>query len=139
MRPARFQEFAITAFRRGSEVADVEPWQDGTKRPYGVRVKFASGTVFHVSITAVTPPGDKFAEPETPVTADPPGEVPVPSMSGAVTPQRAETYLAALLNNTGNPEVARTYAYSARDTPSMNPGLGVDFHNGGKVHLLIAA
>lgn len=139
MRPARFQEFAITAFRRGSEVAAVEPWQDGTTRPYGVQVKFSTGAVLRVSITAVTPPGENFKEPEAPVTAEPPAEVPVPEPyeGGKPSPQRAELYLAALLNNSGNPEVARTYAYSARETPPMNPGLGVDFHNGGKAHMLI--
>lgn len=140
MRPARFQEFAITAFRRGSEVAAVEPWQDGTRRPYGVQVKFNTGTAFRLSITAVTPPGENFKEQEVPVTAEPPAEVPVPNLydGGKVTPQRAELYLAALLNNTGSPEIAETFAYSNRETPPMNPGLGVNFHNGGKAHMLIS-
>lgn len=139
MRPARFQEFAITAFRRGGEVAAAEPWQEGTTRPYGVRVEFGTGAVIHVSLTAVPPPGENFCEPEAPVTAEPPSQVAVPELyeGGKPTPQRAELYLAALLNNSGNPEVARTYAYSARETPPMNPGLGVDFHNGGKAHMLI--
>lgn len=141
MRPARFQEFAVTAFQRGSEVSAAEPWQDGTKRPYGVRVKFNTGTVFHVSITTVTPPGENFQKSESPVTAEPPAEIPVPDLydAGKVTPHRAELYLAALLNNAGNPEVAETFAYSDRETPPMNAGLGVNFHNGGKAHMLIAA
>jgi hypothetical protein len=131
----------ITAFQRGSEITAAEPWQDGTRRPYGVRVKFNTGTVLNVSITAVTPPGEDFKQPEQPLTGAPPAEVPVPEPydGGKVTPLRAEAYLAALLNNTGNPEMARAYAYSARETPPMNPGLGVDFHNGGKAHMLIDA
>lgn len=141
MRPARFQEFAITAFQRGTEVAAVEPWQDGTRRPYGVQVKFNTGTTMRVSITAVTPPGEKFTDPEVPVEVAPPAEVSVPDLydGGKVTPLRTEAYLAALLNNAGSPEIARTYAYSARDTPPMNPGLGVEFHGGGKAHMLISA
>lgn len=141
MRPARFQEFAITAFQRGSEVAAVEPWQDGTRRPYGVQVRFNTGATFRVSITAVTPPGESFKASEVPVEAAPPAEVPVPDLydAGKVTPQRAELYLAALLNNTGSPEIAEAFAYSDRDTPPMNPGLGVSFHNGGKAHMLISA
>lgn len=141
MRPARFQEFAITAFQRGTEVAAVEPWQDGTRRPYGVRVRFNTGTTMRVSITAVTPPGEKFTDPEAPVEAAPPAEVTIPDLydGGKVTPQRAEAYLAALLNNAGNPEIEETFAYSNRETPPMNPGLGVNFHNGGKAHMLISA
>lgn len=141
MRPARFQEFAITAFQRGSEVAAVEPWQDGTRRPYGVQVRFNTGTVFRVSITAVTPPGESFKEAEVPVEGAPPAEVPVPDLydGGKVTPKRAELYLAALLNNTGSAEIVDTFAYSNRETPPMNPGLGVNFHNGGKAHMLISA
>lgn len=140
MRPARFQEFAITAFKRGSEVAAVEPWQDGTRRPYGVRVKFNTGATLNVSITAVTPPGESFKEQEVPVEVEPPAEVPVPDLydAGKVTPQRAELYLAALLNNTGSPEIVDTFAYSDRETPPMNAGLGVNFHNGGKAHMLIS-
>jgi hypothetical protein len=141
MRPARFQEFAITAFQRGSEVAAVEPWQDGTRRPYGVQVRFNVGTTLRVSITAVTPPGESFKAPEVPVEAEPPAEIPVPDLydGGKVTPQRAELYLAALLANTGSPEIAETFAYSNRETPPMNAGLGVNFHNGGKAHMLISA
>jgi hypothetical protein len=139
MRPARFQDFAIKAFQKGSEIAAVEPWQDGTRRPYGVQVKFNTGATLRASITAVTPPGEKFSEPEAPVEAAPPAEVPVPDLyeGGKVTPRRAELYLAALLNNAGSPEISQTYAYSARDNPPQNPGLGVEFHGGGKAHMLI--
>jgi hypothetical protein len=141
MRPARFQEFAMTAFQRGPEVSSVEPWQDGTNRPYGVQVRFNAGTVMRLSITAVSATGEKYSEPEEPVTATPPGEIPLPDLfdGGKITPQRAELYLAALLNNSGSPEIAGTYAYSARETPAMYPGLGVDFHSGGKAHMLITA
>lgn len=140
MRPARFQEFAIKAFGRGTEVAAVEPWQDGTRRPYGVQVRFNTGTTLNVSITAVTPPGERFTEPEVPVEAAPPVEVAVPDLyeAGKVTPKRAERYLAALLANAGSSEVAEAFAYSDRETPPMNPGLGVNFHNGGKAHMLIS-
>lgn len=139
MRPARFQEFAVTAFQRGPEVAAVEPWQDGTNRPFGVQVRFTAGTVVRLSITAVSATGEKYGEPEHPVTAAPPAEIPLPDLfdGGKITPQRAEKYLAALLNNSGDPEVAETYAYSARETPAMYPGVGVNFHSGGKAHMLL--
>ncbi|WNI17074.1 hypothetical protein [Actinacidiphila sp. ITFR-21] len=104
-------------------------------------MKFSAGAVMRLSITAVSPAGEKDSEPEVPIAAAPPGEIPLPDPfeGGKITPQRAERYLAAPPSNSGSPETAGTYAYSARETAAVHPGLGVNSYSGGKAHMLITA
>ncbi|GHJ28223.1 hypothetical protein [Streptomyces hygroscopicus] len=137
MRPQRFQDWAVDALRQGTEVAEVEPWQDGRNRPYGLKTRFRTGAEIWMGITAVAPPGEDYSQPEQPVEGEPPAAVPVPELVGAngkVSVTQAERHLAALLNNAGSAEVAGAYGYSDRADPALNPGVGVDFHSGGKIH-----
>ncbi|AGP56202.1 hypothetical protein [Streptomyces rapamycinicus] len=136
MRPQRFQDWAVEALRQGPEVAEVEPWQEGHKQPFGVKTRLRTGAEIWMGITAVSPPGEDYGQPEQPVEGEAPAAVPVPELVGAtgkVAITQAERHLAALLNNAGSGEVAGAYGYSDRG-PAQNPGVGVDFHSGGKIH-----
>ena len=133
MRIDRFQEFALAAYRDAPEITAAEPWSDGTTRPAGIQLQVGGKTVRH-ALTMVTPQGEDLGAPEQPVEGEPPAPVePRPAPAGVRDRQTAE-YLAAVLAGTGSPEIARVYAY---DEKSMHPGLGVEFHSGRKIHMLL--
>ena len=137
MRPQRFQDWAVTTLRQAPEVAEVEPWQDGRTRPLGLKVRLRTGAEIWTGITAVGAPGEDYSQPEQPVVGEAPAEVPVPELVGAngkVNVRGSELYLAAVLNNAGSAEVASTYGYSDRAAPALHPGVGVNFHSGGKIN-----
>ncbi|PBC72262.1 MULTISPECIES: hypothetical protein [unclassified Streptomyces] len=133
MRPHRLMEFVVDALGKAPEVQRAEAWQEGTTRPAGVHVTFITGSELWLAITGGRP-GDDHSQPEVPVTDAPPAEMPVPDLlrNGKITPSSAEAYLAAVLNNSGSAEIKRTYAYSADATPTVHPGVGIEFHSEAK-------
>ncbi|MFJ8677237.1 hypothetical protein [Streptomyces sp. NPDC093589] len=139
MRPPRLMEFVVDTLAKAPEVTRTEVWQDGGNRPYGAHVTFVTGAEMWLGVMAAAAPGEKYEQPEVPVTDAPPAEIPVPDLlqGGKVTPGSAEAYIAAALNNSGNTEIKRTYGYSAGDSPATHPGVGIEFHSGGKGFLPI--
>lgn len=126
MRPARYQQFAIDTYRAAGLAA--EPWEESTRRPYGVCVTLPSGARLWHAITAQARPGDDYSGPEEPVVKDAPAPLPVPEIgTGRVPVPRLELYLAALINNGGSGEIEAVYGYSDRPTPPTTPGYGVRF------------
>ncbi|GAB2829830.1 hypothetical protein [Streptomyces daliensis] len=134
MRIDRFQAMALDAYRAAPEIASAELWEDGTRRPHGIELTVAGRTVRH-AITRVRTPGEDMGQPEaTPVEGTPPAPVePRPTPGGGRDRQTAE-YLAAVLAGTAHPELACVYAYGEK---SQNAGLGVEFHSGAKIHMLL--
>lgn len=136
MRPERFQEFAVKTLSNAPGVLSVEPWQEGPQRPFGLKVTLASGAQVWPAITAVSAPGEDYNQPETPVEGEALPEVPFPELpAGKVPVTDVERYLVAALTNAGSREIAEVYGYSDRPTPNLTPGVGVDFHNGAKIHM----
>ncbi|NSC22350.1 hypothetical protein FM076_14610 [Streptomyces albus subsp. chlorinus] len=134
MRIDRFQEFAVAAYREAPEVLSAQPWSDGVRRPYGIEVQLAGGKTLRHAITRVRVPDEDLEKPEEPVLGEPPAPIePRPTPTGGRDRQTAQ-YFAAVLAGTGNKEVARVYAY---DQTSQNPGLGAEFHDGSKIHMLL--
>lgn len=134
MRIDRFQELAVAAYQEAPEIVSAQPWSDGTRRPYGIEVQLADGKTVRHAITRVRVQGEDLEQPEEPVLGEPPAPIePRPAPAGVRDRQTAE-FLAAVLAGTGNKEVARVYAY---DQTSQNPGLGVEFHSGSKIHMLL--
>lgn len=136
MRPARFQEFALKTLTAAPGVVSVEPWNDGTTRPYGLKVTLVGGAQVWPAITAVGAPGEKYSEPEAPVEGEVLPEVPLPDLpAGKIPVTTVEAFLVAAMTNAGSREIAQVYGYSDRPTPSLHPGLGVIFHNGAKINM----
>lgn len=135
MRPARFMPFAAQTLAQAPGILAAEPWQDGTTRPYGLKVTLATGAQVWPAITAVGAPGEKYDQDEAPVEGEPPAEIPMPELSGKLPIAAVEKVLASALANSGNKEIARVYCYSDRKQPNLNPGIGLEFHNGAKIHM----
>lgn len=140
MRPQRLTEFVVDTLGKAPEVQRTEAWQEGATRPTGVHVTFATGSELWIAVTGGGQPGEDYDKPEVPVTDAPPAEIPVPDLlqNGKVTPLSAEAYIAAVLSNSGNTEIKRTYAYSAGATatsPTAHPGVGIEWHSGAKSFL----
>ncbi|MQS07147.1 hypothetical protein [Streptomyces alkaliphilus] len=135
MRPERFRDFALEIYGRAPGITAVESWSEGTERPFGIEVTLASGARVRHAITAQAAEGDRYDEPEKPVEKDPPAEIPVPELgTGRGIPLvDIERYLAAVLNNSGSPEIERTYSYRDREQPSMTSGIGLVFHSGARI------
>jgi hypothetical protein len=130
-------EFVVDTLGKAPEVTRAEPWQEGTSRPAGVHITFATGSELWLAVTGGGRPGEDYDRPEVPVTDAPPAEIPVPELlqSGKITPTSAEAYIAAVLNNSGCNEIKRTYAYSggaAPTQPTAHPGVGIHFHSDAK-------
>ncbi|MEV5138457.1 hypothetical protein AB0K71_05865 [Streptomyces syringium] len=136
MRPERFMEFAVKALGQAPDVRTVEPWQDEKTRPFGLQITFTTGAQIWSAITYTAAPGERADEAEVPVEGEPPAEVPFPDLiqGGKILVKGAELYLAAALLNSGNAEIAEAYAYSHGESPNKNPGWGVKFHNGSRIH-----
>ena len=139
MRPERLMNFVAETLDKAPGV-EARPWQDGTRRPYGVHVRFATGSELRLGVMAASPPGEDHSKPEVPVTGEPPTETAVPDpLSKPFEPVAAEQYIAAILTNSGNNEIKNVYGYSSRATPTSptaHPGVGVEFHSTGKGFLL---
>lgn len=136
MRPARFQEFALKALTAAPGILSVEPWQDGTTRPNGLKVTLATGAQVWPAITAVSAPGEDYSQPEQPVEGEPLPDVPLPQLAGdKVKVTDVELFLVAVLTNAGCREIAQVYGYSDRPSPNLHPGVGVEFHSGAKIHM----
>ncbi|MEU5426869.1 hypothetical protein AB0H73_14865 [Streptomyces olivoreticuli] len=131
-------EFAVKAMAQAPEIRTVEPWQEGAKRPYGLKITFTSGAQIWSAITYNAAPGEKADEPEVPIEAEPPAEVPYPELlqGGKIPVRGAELYLAAALLNSNCPEITEVHGYSHSESPNINPGLGVKFHNGSRIHMV---
>lgn len=125
----------MKALAQAPDVRTVEPWNEGTKRPFGVKIEFTTGAQIWHAITYTMAPGEKMSEPEAPpVEGEAPAEVPWPALiqGGKIDIRASEQYLVAAILNAGNAEVADASGYSS-PTPAMYPGFRVDFHNGSKV------
>ncbi|GAB2880683.1 hypothetical protein [Streptomyces mayteni] len=136
MRPQRFQQFAIDAYRAAGIQA--EPWSEDTKRPMGIALTLPTGQQIRHAITAQSREGEKYAEPEQPVEKEAPAPVAVPELGKGADPRQVEGYLAAVLNNSGSTEILRTYGYSDHTPPAMHPGFGVIFHSGARVFCMLS-
>jgi hypothetical protein len=116
---------------------EARPWQDGTRRPYGVHVRFATGSELRLGVMASVPPGEND---DNPTTGEPPAETAIPDPLGrSFEPVTVEQYIAAVLTNSGNNEIKNVYGYTSRATatsPTAHPGVGVEFHSTGKGFLL---
>jgi len=133
MRIARFQEFALQTYRQAPGIVDARPWEDGTNRPFGIEVQLAAGATVRHAITRVRVEDEDLNAEEQPVEGEAPPPVDdVPEPSGR-RDRATAGYLAALLTNSGNAELAHTYVYDSEH----NPGLGAVFHSGAKVHMLL--
>jgi hypothetical protein len=132
MRPERFMEFAVQTYAAAGLTA--EPWQEGTERPFGVRVRLPGGAEVRHAITVQSADGDDFTQTEKPVEAEALDPVGVPELTAAPAAPEIERYLAALITNAGSREVSRVYGYSDRKQPSKYPGLGVEFHSGARIY-----
>ncbi|MFI8853405.1 hypothetical protein [Streptomyces sp. 891-h] len=134
MRIQQFQEFAVAAYQQAPEVVSAEPYTEGHNRPAGVEIKLAGGKVVRHAITRVRVEGEDLEQPEPVAEGEPPAPIePRPTPSGVRDRQTAQ-FLAAVLAGTGHKELARVYPY---EESSQNPGLGVVFHNGSKVNMLL--
>ncbi|MFI9235791.1 hypothetical protein [Streptomyces sp. NPDC053079] len=140
MRPARFQEFAVKALAQAPDIRTVEPWNEGTARPCGVKITFTTGAQIWHAITYTMAPGEKMDGPEAPVEGEVPAEVPWPELTqgGKINVRASERYLVAAILNAGSAEVASASGYSEGPTPAMHPGYGVQFHNGSKIFCVYA-
>jgi len=138
MRPERFQELCLTALT-GSDIKAVDVWSEEGTRPFGLEVTFAGGSRVWLGITASLAPGEKHGEAEVPVTGPRLSEVSLPALyeNQQITPQRAERYLAGAIGNMGHEEIARVWAYTDREVPRSQPGVGVEFHSGARIFLLL--
>lgn len=141
MRPQRLMEFVAATLEKAPEVQRAEAWQDSTRRPYGVRVQFATGAELRLGVMTAAPPGENHEKPEVPVTGEPPTEVPVPDpfKAGKIDPIAAEGYIAATLANSGSAEIKEVYGYTSRasaTSPTAHPGVGLQFHSTGRGFLL---
>lgn len=131
MRPARFQQFAISVYQAAGLAA--EPWEEGTARPRGIKLRLPSGAEIWHAITTQPRDGDRPDEPEQPVEKDAPQPVDVPELpAGRVPVTTVERYLAALLTNAGSNEISRVYTYSGREQSGSTQGVGVEFWSGAK-------
>lgn len=137
MRPARFQEFAQKTLTGAPGILAVDAWNEGTVRPYGLKVTLGTGAQVWPAITAVAAPGERYDQPEAPVEAEPPAEIPAPTLDGKLPITEVEKVLASALAASGNPEIRRVYCYSDRKQPNLHPGVGVEFHSGAKINLPI--
>ncbi|MFI9200182.1 hypothetical protein [Streptomyces sp. NPDC053048] len=141
MRPARFQEFAVKALAQAPDIRTVEPWNEGTRRPSGLKIEFTTGAQIWTGITYARADGEKFEDAdgnpvdEAPVDGEPPAEVSLPELvqGGKIPVKGAELYLVGALINSRNPEIAEAYGYSHGTSPTMYPGFGVNFHNGSRI------
>ncbi|ARQ70324.1 hypothetical protein [Streptomyces marincola] len=133
MRPDRFQQFAIDAYRGAGLQA--EAWTEGTKRPFGVVVTVPGGARLWHAITVQSAEGERYDQDEQPVEKEAPAPVTVPELgAGRVSLGVLEEYLAALLTNTGSPEIVKTWRYSDREQAGTTPGLGVEFWSGARAY-----
>ena len=108
-------------------IAAVDAWNDGTVRPFGLKVTLASGAQVWPAITAVAAPGENYDQPETPVTGEPPAQLPAPALDGKVPMTAVEQLLASALAASGNghhtsaPAAAVTRGGPARGRPRWSP------------------
>ncbi|GAA1914299.1 hypothetical protein GCM10009716_24710 [Streptomyces sodiiphilus] len=135
MRPDRFRDYALDAYRAAPGIAAAELWADGTRRPFGIKVSLAGGAQIWQAITAQARPGANPAEPERPEEGEVPDmpAVPTPAGPGPVALALVEQMLAGALVSAGSREIARAYTYSAERQGAANPGVGVHFHSGARV------
>ncbi|MDT0265525.1 hypothetical protein RM844_04375 [Streptomyces sp. DSM 44915] len=128
MRPASFQEFARDRYPAVGGVREVEPWSEGTARPFGLLVTFDSGVRLWQAVTA------QPAATAEPASGPPPAPVPQPELpAGRMTPVAIERFLVAAVANAGRAEMARVWGYSDREPPASTPGLAVEFHSGARI------
>ncbi|WP_146057147.1 MULTISPECIES: hypothetical protein [unclassified Streptomyces] len=134
MRPDRFRDCAVEAYRAAGLTA--EPWTDGTRRPFGVKVTLPSGAQIWHAVTVQSPEGDDPNQPEKIVRGAAPEAVELPDLSGRSSVQAVEEFLAGAVANSGNEEISGVYAYSASrsGSSSVYPGFGVKFHSGAKIY-----
>lgn len=127
MRIDRFQEHLLSVYGATPGI-EAKAWSDGTRRPHGMRITLPNGTEVRHALTRVRAPEEDIEAPEDPVLGEPPPELPVPP------PENPAEYLAAVLANSGSKELARIWVYES----SERPGLGIEFHSGAKIHMLLA-
>lgn len=145
MRPVRFEPWLAELLRQSGAVTDVairtEAGEQKAPRPgpYGVSFRLSNGATVALSITAESAQGDQYAQPETEVQGEPPARIEsVPTIDGAkVKVADIEEWLAALVVNSGSPELLQVSTrYSQEDPLGAIPyGLELRWHSGAKIRL----
>lgn len=134
MRIPEFQELAVSAYGRAPEVESAEPYSDGVKRPHGVSIRLRNGTTVRHAVTRVRTDGEDLDQAEPEATGEPPAAIePRPAPKGVRTRETAQ-FLAACIADLRDARMSAVYAYGE---DAQHPGVGVVFHNGSKIHLLL--
>jgi hypothetical protein len=132
--PAEVQDLCVEALSKGPDITAAEAWNEKT-RPFGLLITFTSGARLWVAITtSAATSGDS----QTETAARPVTPPPLPALYGAnqaITPARAELYLAALLSTGLAPQITSAYGYSDRDIPARHPGVGLRMATGARAYL----
>lgn len=134
MRVERFQEALVEAYSGAPGVVSAQPWQDGTRRPFGVEVQLAGGRTVRHAITRVRVQGEDVAQLEQVTEGEPPTPVePWPEPKG-VRDRQTAAFLAAAVSAAGLRELSRVYVYGEA---SQHAGLGAECHSGARLHMLL--
>ncbi|MFE3198945.1 hypothetical protein [Embleya sp. NPDC059237] len=141
----RFEPWLAELLRQSGAVTDVavrtEAGEQKAPRPgpYGVSLRLRNGATVDLGITAESAAGDQYAQPETEVRGEPPTRLEsVPAIDGAkVRVADIEEWLAALVVNSGSPELRKVSTrYSQEDPPGAIPfGLELRWHSGAKIRV----
>lgn len=142
MKPRDFQGFAEQAFGQSPAVANVAPSSE-LPGQCGTRIELAAGPQIYVQWVSTSPPkgAGKLGESDEVVTGPPPAVVKVPDLatSGRLRTGDIEQHLAALVNNTGHPELRDVNGYSQH--PSLGSdeqryGIRIRFHDESAIYAL---
>jgi hypothetical protein len=144
MRVSRFEAFLRDLLQPTGVITSVSTFAgDGYKeKPFGLVVGFANSSRVYLQFVGATPPGgENYGEPEKIVEKTAPTPVDVPALTlegGRVSLRDFEQYLRAVILGSGSREVASVRAFSAGEGSGVHRyGLGVTFHNGGSVFVLV--
>lgn len=134
MRIPELLELVVTAYRKAPEVESADSYSDGTKRPHGVSVRLRNGTTVRHAVTRVRTDGEGLDQAEPEGVGEPPAPIePRPEPKGVRDRVTAE-FLAACIADVQDTRMSAVYAYGE---DAQHPGVGVTFHNGSKIHLLL--
>lgn len=136
MRPTRFEALLADAARHIPVVDGVKTLGDvGHKEhPFGIATHLRDGAQMWWSITVQSRSGDRYADPEAPITGDRPEALPMPDFgAGKVQVSDLELALASqLLELDAQGEIKEISRFSDRaDGGAISYGLRVTFHPGG--------
>jgi len=141
MRPDRFERLladAINADGRLTAVTYAEASRDRSR--YGLVLTGPGGASVDVQIVARSAVGDRYEQPEEPVTGaeQPRVDVPDPLAGGGVPMVALERYLAALARNAAPAEVEGTSVFQERESVgAVRYGAAVEYRDGSAIYLYV--